>query len=157
MTAEKRAQKDRRTCPTPPLSKYTFIGRRKNARRSYEDRNYYVDRYELRYLFMIAAILVLCILDAYLTLTLMRYGGQEVNPFMLALMNRNIGLAMVAKYLITVGCLIFFLLHKNFKIVGAFKIKNMIYAVLCVYVALVGMEFYWFVQIHTILSAYPGP
>jgi hypothetical protein len=155
MTAEKRAQSDRRISPTPPFSKYIFLGRRKKARRQHEDRNYYVDRYELRYLFIIAAILVLCILDAYLTLTLMRYGGQEVNPFMLALMNKNIGLAMVFKYLITACCLIFFLLHKNFKIMGGFKIKSMIYAVLGLYIALVGVEFYWYFIIQKIISSYP--
>ncbi len=155
MIAEKRVYQDRRISPTKPFSKYTLWGRRKKARRQHEDHNYYVDRYELPYLFIIAAILLLCILDAYLTLTFMRYGGKELNPFMLALMDRNIGLAMVIKYLITVGCLVFFLLHKNFKILGRLKINSMIYGVLCLYVALVGVEIYWYAQIQKIISSFP--
>ncbi len=120
-----------------------------------EDRNYYVDKYELRFLFIITAILVLCFADAYMTLTLMRYGSSELNPLMLALMNQDIVLALVVKYLITVFCLIFFLMHKNFKLFGFIRIKALIYAVLWVYAALVGMEFYWYFQINQILSAIP--
>jgi hypothetical protein len=85
----------------------------------------------------------------------MRFGGSELNPFMLALMNKNIVLALVIKYLITVSCLTFFLVHKNFKVFGIIKVDALIYAVLCVYTALVGMEVYWYFQIHQILSALP--
>lgn len=152
---ERRNGCDRRTRPTPPLSKYIFKGRRRQARRVCEEGNTYVDRYELRYLFIISAILVLCFADAYLTLTLMRFGGCELNPFMLALMNKDIVLALVAKYLITVFCLIFFLVHKNFMFMGRFRINTLIYGVLCVYSALVSLEFYWFFRVHQILSAVP--
>ncbi len=155
MNAERRDCCDRRTRPTPLLSRHTFKGHRRKARRLEEDCNYYVDRYELRYLFVITAILVLCFADAYMTLTLMRFGGSELNPFMLALMNKNIVLALVIKYLITVSCLTFFLVHKNFKVFGIIRVKALIYAVLYVYTALVGMEFYWYFQIHQTLSALP--
>ena len=152
---ERRNCGDRRTRPTPPLSRYIFKGRRRQARRECEEGNYYVDRYELRYLFVISAILVLCFADAYMTLTLMRFGGYELNPFMLALMNKDIVLALVAKYLITVLCLIFFLVHKNFRFMGRFRINTLIYGVLCVYSALVSLEFYWFFRVNQILSAVP--
>lgn len=137
------------------MSRYVFKGQRRKARRLEEDCNYYVDRYELRYLLAITAILVLCFADAYMTLTLMRFGGSELNPFMLALMNKDIVLALVIKYLITVSCLTFFLVHKNFKVFGIIKVNALIYAVLCVYTALVAMEFYWYFQIRQILSALP--
>ncbi len=155
MNAERRDCSDRRTRPTPLLSKHVFKGHRRKARRLEEDCNYYVDRYEFRYLFVITAILVLCFADAYMTLTLMRFGGSELNPFMLALMNKDIVLALVIKYLITVSCLTFFLVHKNFKVFGIIKVNALIYAVLCVYTALVAMEFYWYFQIRQILSALP--
>ena len=131
------------------------MGRRRHARRGCEGDSYYVDRYEFRYLIIIAAILMLCIADAYLTLTLMRFGGSELNPVMLALMNKDIVLALVSKYLITVLCMIFFLVHKNFKFLGRFRINTLIYAVLFVYSALVSLEFYWFIRVNQLLSAFP--
>jgi hypothetical protein len=155
MSVERRQLSDRRAKSTPFFSKYIFIGRRRGARREGEAGSYYVDRYELRYLFVIAAILVLCFLDAYMTLTLMRYGGLELNPFMLILMNKDIVLALILKYLITVFCLIFFLVHKNFRIFGRIRIHVLIYAVLFVYFTLVSLEFYWYIQVARIYAAMP--
>ena len=155
MIEERRSDTDRRARPTPPISRYTFKGRRRHARRESDVPGYYVDRYELRYLFIIAAILLLCFADAYLTLTLMRFGGHELNPVMLALMNKDIVLALTAKYVITVICLTFFLMHKNFRFFGKVKINSLIYGVLLVYTTLVSLEFYWFFRIHQLLSALP--
>ncbi len=137
------------------MSRYIFKGRRRKARRREEDRNYYVDRYELRYLLLITAILILCFLDAYFTLTLLRFGGFELNPFMLLLMNKDIALALISKYLITVFCLIFFLLHKNFRIFKWIRINSLIYGVLWVYLALVSVEFYWIFSLTRIMPASP--
>jgi hypothetical protein len=137
------------------LSRYIFKGRRRKARRREEDQNYYVDRYELRYLFLITVILILCFLDAYFTLTLMRFGGFELNPFMLLLMNKDIVLALIAKYLITVFCLIFFLVHKNFRVFKRIRIHSLIYGVLWVYLALVSVEFYWIFSLTRVMPASP--
>jgi hypothetical protein len=155
LNEERRNFTDRRSRPTPPLSRYIIKGRRRQVRRECDGHGYYVDRYEFRYLIIIAAILVLCFADAYLTLTLMRFGGHELNPVMLALMNKDIVLALVSKYVITVLCMIFFLVHKNFKFMGRFRINTLIYAVLIVYTALVSLEFYWFFRVNQILSALP--
>jgi len=127
---ERRQQTDRRTCPTKPLSRFVFRGRRKGARRDEEGLNYYVDRYSPHYLAVMCSILVLCVLDAYFTLTLIRFGGVELNPFMLVLMNKDIVLAMIIKYLLTAFCIIFFLVHKNFRAFGKLRIGALLYGVL---------------------------
>ncbi len=155
MDTDRRRSSDRRISPTPPLSKYIFKGRRRKNRRRGEDQNYYVDRYELRYLLLITFILILCFLDAYFTLTLMRFGGFELNPFMLLLMNKNLSLALAAKYLITVFCLIFFLVHKNFRIFRRIRVNSLIYGVLCIYIALVAVEFYWIFFFTRVMTASP--
>lgn len=155
LSDDRRNLSDRRARPTPPLSRYIFKGRRRRSRRAGDAGRAYVDRYEFRYLLIISVILVLCMADAYLTLTLMRFGGRELNPFMLAFMNKNIGLALAAKYLFTVFCMIFFLVHKNFKFLGRIRITTLIYAVFFIYLALVSMELFWFSQVHQILSANP--
>lgn len=157
MHDERRQTQDRRTCPTPPLSRFTLRGRRRKARRSEEDQNYYVDRYEFRYLFLIAGILIFCFLDAYLTLMLLSFGGAELNPFMLLLMRKDIFLALIVKYLLTAFCLIFFLMHKNFKIFGRFQINSLIYAVFSAYVILVLFEAFSYFRVIRILGVYAGP
>jgi hypothetical protein len=152
MNTERRQQVDRRTNPTKPLSRYIFRGRRVRARRDDENVNYYVDRYNPHYLAITCSILVLCVLDAYLTLTLIRFGGVELNPFMLVLMNKDIVLAMVIKYLLTAFCMIFFLLHKNFRIFGKLRIGALLYGVFALYVVLVFFEAFSFFKVAKILN-----
>ena len=149
---ERRQQVDRRTCPTKPLSRFVFRGKRKGARRGHENLNYYVDRYNPHYLAVMCSILVLCVLDAYLTLILIRFGGVELNPFMLVLMNKDIVLALIIKYLLTVFCIIFFLMHKNFKVFGKLRIGALLYGVLTLYIVLVFMEAFSFFKIAKILN-----
>lgn len=152
MNAERRQYNDRRTCPTRPLSRFIFRGRRKRARRDEENINYYVDRYNSHYLLIIASILILCVLDAYLTLTLIHFGGVELNPFMLALMNKDIVLAMIIKYLLTVFSISFFLIHKNFKVFGKLRIGALLYGVLTLYIVLVFVEAFSFFKVAQILN-----
>lgn len=128
------------------------------ARRDDEKVNYYVDRYNPHYLAVTCSILVLCVLDAYLTLTLIRYGGVELNPFMLGLMNKDIVFAMIVKYLLTAFCIIFFLIHKNFKVFGKLRIGALLYGVLMLYITLVFMEVLSILKVAEILNikAVPG-
>ena len=65
----KKRQKDRRRKPTPPFSKYTYLGLRKKNRRT-EDRkkNYYVDRYGRKTLVFAFLVVVLCLIDTSVTL-----------------------------------------------------------------------------------------
>ena len=55
---ERRQLKDRRKGATRPISRYTFVGRRKKSQRLNESDNYYVDRYELHLLILTGLILV---------------------------------------------------------------------------------------------------
>jgi len=98
------------------------------------------------------SILVLCVLDAYFTLTLIRFGGVELNPFMLVLMNKDIVLAMIIKYLLTAFCIIFFLVHKNFRAFGKLRIGALLYGVLTLYIVLVFVEVYSFFKVAQILN-----
>ncbi len=91
-------------------------------------------------------------LDAYLTLTLIRFGGVELNPFMLLLMNKDIALALIVKYLLTVFCISFFLIHKNFKVFGKMRIGILLYGVLTLYIVLVFVEAFSFFKVAQILN-----
>ena len=144
MTSKKqRSDKNRRKNSTPLFGRYTLSGRRMKARREKEEeKNYYVDRYEYKYLILIVAIVTLSISDAYFTLNLLEGGGIELNPFMAILISANSNLFLVIKISLTAGCVLFFLSHKNFRVFGRLRIVNMMYTVFILYVVLIVYEVY---------------
>ncbi len=144
MRAERRQLKDRRLKPTPPISRYSVFGHRRGNRRHSDQESYYVDWYETRYLVLIVSILFLCLLDVYMTIKILQLGGEELNPVMSLLMQKQPALSLVLKYLITAGSLIFLLIHKNFKIFGRIKTHFLIYGVFSLYFLLMLYEIYFF-------------
>jgi len=144
---DRRRLPDRRLMSTKSISIYTLRGRRRKARRAEEAENYYVDRYELRYLFLIIAILVMCFLDAFLTVILLQLGAEELNPFMLIFIEKDVVLSMIIKYVITAVSLICILIHKNFRVFRNLRVHSLIYFVLTLYVTLVLFEVVSYVKI----------
>lgn len=142
MSLERRKLSDRRRTPTKPLSLYSLRGKRKKTRRAGEEKHYYVDWYESHYFIFIVLILILCVMDAYLTLKILHFGGEELNPLMLLFFNKHPLLSMVFKYLITAASITVILIHKNFIVFGKMKVHHFIYAVLAVYLVLVTYESY---------------
>ncbi len=142
MSVERRKIAERRHTPTKPLSRFSFRGLRKKARRRNEGENYYVDWYESHYFILIVFILIMCVMDAYLTLKILHFGGQELNPLMLIFFNNLPILSMIFKYLITAVCITIILIHKNFIVFGKVKVYHIIYFVLAVYLILVLYEAY---------------
>lgn len=142
MLAEKRRAEDRRSRPTRFLSRYTLKGRRRKARRQNEAANYYVDRYELRYLILIGLIMILCFLDYFFSFKLLRLGGIEINLLMSNLLKNKGILLLFIKLGLTFFGLMFILFHKNFKVFGVLKTRVVIYYVFSLYLALILYEFY---------------
>ncbi len=103
---------------------------------------FYSYSYETRYLVLILSILLLCILDAHFTLNLLVLGGVELNPIMFVLLEKNVALSLVLKYLVTAAGLIFLLVHKNIRILGGFRVSGLIYFVFFLYSLLVLVEAY---------------
>ncbi len=144
MVDERRKQPDRRKTPTKPLSRHIFKGRRKQARRMEEDKDYYVDRYQSKYLALILMILILCVFDAYFTLKILHYGGTELNPLMITFIDRAPFVCLIVKYLITAICLVVILVHKNFIVFGKLRARSSIYVIFFVYLVLVLYEAIFF-------------
>lgn len=140
MPIERRNTTDHRRTPTRPLSRYSLWGHRKKARRKAEDKNYYVDWYEPRYFILISLILALCVLDAYFTLKIIDFGGEELNRLMFVFIYKRPISALVSKYLVTAASIIFILIHKNFLVFGKIRVFYLIYAFFFVYLALVAYE-----------------
>jgi hypothetical protein len=113
---EHRSGRDRRLESTPLLSRFSLgRGGRVGGRRRGERDNVYVDRYDPRDLKMVVAILVLNILDAWLTLVYIGYGGTEANPVARTLLEWGTGWFVGAKSLLVTGCLLFLAVHKTFR------------------------------------------
>jgi hypothetical protein len=142
MEMEKRALPDRRRAPTKPFGRFALRGRRMKSRRQDADTNYYVDRYETKYFALICAALLLCVLDTYLTLRILHFGGSELNPLMLFLIDRKPTLAMIAKYLGMAVSIVIILIHKNFIVFDRLKVRLFLYFIFIIYGLLVSYEAY---------------
>ncbi len=140
--SQQRTEKDRRKTPTPFFGRNTLRGRRMQARRGDENSNYYVDRYEYKYLFLILGLVLLSILDAYFTLNILQGGGIELNPLMEFLISRNSKLFLGVKVFLTAFCILFFLIHKNFYIFGRLRMSAILNTVFLLYITLIIYEIY---------------
>jgi len=142
MSHKNRNPEDRRIKATSPLSRYSLVGRRKKSRRFEEDKNFYVDRYETKYLVLIISILLLCLLDALLTLVLLNHGGIELNPVMAVLIEKDATLFLTVKLTVTAVNLIVLLVHKNFLIFGWLKLRYIMFSLFILYFILILYEVY---------------
>lgn len=122
---------DRRKKPTPFLSRYTFTGRRKGARRQEEQYNYYVDRLDNKTWTLIGIIMTLSIIDSVFTLHFLGKGLREINPVMNIAIIIGKPIFIFAKYTLTIIGILMLALHKNFRFV-----KGLIYFLIFLYTIL---------------------
>jgi hypothetical protein len=90
------------------------------------------------------------IIDAFFTLNILQSGGSETNLFMLFFMKKNLILTLIIRFLFTAFCIIFLLIHKNFRLFGVVKTHQLIYLVFSIYFVLILYESYAFVLIKAI-------
>ena len=133
--AERRADAERRRRPTPLLSRYLFVGMRRNGRRTEESRNVYVDRFTTREWVLASGIFVLSMLDLVFTLVHLKAGGEEANPIMDWFLTwGGTDAFSVAKILFTVVGLLVLLVHVRFdRVQGLLRFAFGLYAALFVF------------------------
>jgi hypothetical protein len=132
---ERRSGTDRRARATRLFSRFSVLGGARLAgRRRGERDNIYVDRYDARDLRVVLAILALNILDAWLTLVYIGYGGTEANPIARTLLEWGTDWFVGAKSLLVTACLLFLAVHKTFRCVRpALRLLSWFYGGLLVY------------------------
>ncbi len=143
----KRILKDRRKLPTPGLSLYTFLGRRRKFRRKTDQaRGGYTDRYSAGLFFILILIVGLNILDSFLTMIILDHGGWEVNPIVRCVIELYGDRFWVWKFFIVSFSLIFICLHSNFG-----RVRALINCLAFVYIAVVLYQIflitYWLPEI----------
>ncbi len=114
---EDRVGRDRRLHPTPLLCRHTVLGgRRRKGRRVGETSGVFVDLHGLMLFTVALAIVALNVLDAWFTILLLSYGGQEMNPVVAVVLTWGIGPFIACKSVGIGVCLAFLTLTKNFPI-----------------------------------------
>jgi hypothetical protein len=135
---EKRNVTDRRKKPTPGLSRYTFLGRRRHLRRKEESKQGgYVDKYSPSLLFFLILILGLNVLDALFTIMILEREGWEANPVVRSVMDLHGNQFWIWKFAIVSTCLVMLCLHSKFK-----RVKAIIIGISAIYTAVILYQIY---------------
>lgn len=139
---DRRRRTDRRSRPTTPLSMASLTGSRRHSRRKEDESVYhYVDRYSLRSVLVLLMALILSVMDAFFTLSLISMGAAtEFNPIMDFFLQFGPVAFLLVKYTLTGSCLIWFLVNKNRSLFGKLKVKYILLSVLILYALLVAYE-----------------
>ena len=107
---------DRRQQPTPILSRYTFLGgRRRGGRRDGEVEDQFIDVYRPAIVYLLLFFFLLTVIGSVSTLVYLGKGGREMNPVAQWMIDQGSTFFVVVKGVLSGLCLMFVMLHKNFK------------------------------------------
>ena len=116
-----------------------FKPRRRSGRRI-DDRHALVDWHEPQLLLAAILILLLSTADAFLTLNILLLGGEELNPVMAWLLDRNLLLFTAVKMVLTGGGVVILVATARARIFKTTTVARIIHGFVAAYVALVGYE-----------------
>jgi hypothetical protein len=85
-------------------------------------------------------VLILSVVDAFLTVTLMSGGAVEVNPVMAAVMGHDIGVFAGLKIAMTGVCVMLMVFLARYRFMRVVRVELLLYGVLLTYLFLVGHE-----------------
>ena len=115
VSTDRRSLTDRRSKPTPFLSRYWLTGQRRTGRRAGEDADIYVDRYTTYEWLVILGVFVLSVADLVLSLIHLSSGGSEANPILAwAYHGGNVTFGAI-KMGVTIMCLLLLIIHIRFR------------------------------------------
>ena len=138
---ERRRSVDRRRTTLRTFLQSGFTPRRRGARRA-DERHLPVDWHEPYLLALAVTILLLNVVDAFLTLTLLTSGANEANPFVAFILNSHPQLFALTKMGLTgVGVLILVAVAR-IRLFNVMRVGNLLHAVLAGYITLIAYEWW---------------
>ena len=146
---DRRSGKDRRNRSKSNVVKTLINGHRELARRQ-NDRNrvVYFDRYSSTSLWLIITILILSIVDAILTVILIRNGAVELNPVMAYYLNISPQIFMFVKYFLTSLSVFILLIYGSVALKGGLiQIRSVFPLIITVFASVVVWEIYLIVKV----------
>lgn len=99
-----------------------------------------LDRFEAGLFTLAMSLLCLSIMDSMFTLTLIAHGGEEVNPFMLAMLNINVWTFMGVKMLLTAIPAVVLVATANLKVFGLIRARAALGGAVGMYAGLIVYE-----------------
>jgi hypothetical protein len=136
---DRRTVSDRRQKPTRPHGRYILSGRRQTIRRESDRKTHlYVDRYGHRLFISLLLIIVLSVLDAYLTIFHLDNGAQEINPLMNSLIDYGYIYFFLVKYVLTALAVFILCLYKNW-----IPVRVAILCILALYFVVFAHHIFW--------------
>lgn len=138
--AERRRRPDRRRQIVRALLMSSFMRRRRGPRRVSDVSIACTDSHQPQWVVVGFLILLLCLADALLTLTLLGHGALEVNPVMAELVSRDARVFVAIKLGLTAGGVVLLILTARVRAFGRLPVGVVLYAVLVTYTALVAYE-----------------
>ncbi len=137
---QRRASRERRRRIWWSLLYGNVQPRRRGARREIEARFHPVDWHQSRLLAVALCILVLCVIDAFLTLVLLRDGARELNPIMAFALDSDISRFAILKMCLTGASVALLVLLSGYRFFRVLRVEFLLYAVLAAYLALISYE-----------------
>lgn len=120
----------------------TLVYRRRRGLRRADDTGgfHYIDHYPPRLFAAVLALMLLCTVDAALTLHILERGGSELNPVMQALLEAGPRVFFVAKYAATALCAAVLVAHARLRLFRRLAVGQVLGGLVLAYFALVNYE-----------------
>ena len=119
----------------------SFNPRRRSMPRRHGDSGaHFLDWHSAHLLAVSIRILVLCLVDAFLTLILLQGGAVEVNPFMAGLIYRNVAMFAALKMAMTSAGIILMVYMARSRFMRLLQVEWALYGVLIAYASLILYE-----------------
>ena len=131
---------DRRQTGVNTMFGALFLQRRRLIRRDDDKTNTYIDWYDHWQLATTLTVILLCSLDAFLTIILLDHGAVELNVLMAWLIDKDIQIFTLVKLLVTGVALIVLVMHINFRIYRVVSVRYLMYALIPAYSLLIVHE-----------------
>jgi hypothetical protein len=116
--------------------------RRRPARREDDARFHSVDWHSPHLLAVAMGILLLSVADAFMTLTLLSGGADEVNPVMAAVVYNSAALFAALKMAMTGLGVMLMVYLARYRFMRVLRVEFVLYAILAGYAGLLGYEFW---------------
>lgn len=141
LTRERRARLDRRSRMCWSVCYGSFNPRRRTPPRRADDSRFHSLDWHAPHLLAVAiGILLLCVVDAFLTLVLLQGGAYEANPLMATLVYRNVAVFAALKTAMTGAGIVLMVILARYRFMRLVRVDSVLYAVLVLYAGLIGYE-----------------
>ncbi len=138
---ERRLREDRRDASGGRCCTATSNRAGAPAARRLDDGHFHLLDWHSSHLLAVAiCILLLCVMDAFLTLVLLPSGASEMNPLMAMFVYRNVAAFAAVKMTLTSVGIVLMVFLARYRFMRLVRVEWVLYAVLAGYLSLIGYE-----------------